>query len=225
MPRHPQVKICGLTRPGQAAACVAAGADAIGLVFFPKSPRHVSVRQGAEIAAAVAGRAALVGVFVDAARKDILARAKACRLTAVQLHGQETPELVEQMRNEGLTVIKALFASRSPGFDRVGDYDPSAFLVECGKGKLPGGNARTWHWGDAAKLNSPKPVVLAGGLDPDNIAEAIAMARPDGVDLSSGVEQSPGVKDIDKVRRFISAVRNQETKSSLKTIFSNQSVK
>lgn len=219
MPRHPQIKICGLTRPDQAAACVAAGADAIGLVFYPKSPRHVSRPQGADIAAAVADRAALVGVFVDADREEILARVKGCRLSAVQLHGQEPPEFVDEMRRNGLTVIKALFASRSPGLDRSGSYEPSAFLVECGRGKLPGGNARAWHWADAATLDSPKPVILAGGLNPDNIAEAIAMAHPDGVDLSSGVERSPGEKDIGKVRRFISAVRSQETKTALKPIF------
>ena len=222
MPRHPQIKICGITREDQAAACVAAGADAIGLIFYPKSPRHVSDAKGARIAAAVAGQAALVGVFVDAAEEEIMARVTACRLTAIQLHGQESAALVERLKNSGLTVIKALFATRPPGFSRAGDYRPAAFLVECGQGNLPGGNARDWKWADATALDTPFPLILAGGLAPGNVNEAIAAARPAAVDVSSGVEKAPGIKDLNKVRRFIFKVQSCTTATPLAPVFSER---
>jgi len=222
MPRHPQIKICGLTRDDQAEACVAAGADAIGLIFYSKSPRHVSDTQGARIAAAVATKAALVGVFVDAAEDEIMARVTACRLTAVQLHGQESAALVERLKNSGLTVIKALFATRPPGFARAGDYRPAAFLVECGQGDLPGGNARAWKWADAIAIDTTFPLILAGGLAPDNVNKAIAAARPAAVDVSSGVELAPGIKDMNKVRRFISEVHNCTTATPLAPVFNER---
>ena len=222
MPPHPQIKICGLTREDQAAACVAAGADAIGLIFYLKSPRHVSDAKGARIADAVAGQAALVGVFVDAAEDEIVRRVKACRLTAVQLHGEEPATLVDRLKKSGLTVIKALFASRQPGFGKAVDYQPSAFLVECGQGSLPGGNAHRWNWADAAALDTTCPIVLAGGLTPYNINQAITAARPAAVDISSGVEQMPGVKDINKVRHFIREVQNYTTVTPLEPVFSER---
>ena len=222
MPLHPQIKICGLTVADQAEACVAAGANAIGLIFYPKSPRHVSDAQGARISAAVAGKAKMVGVFVNAAEDEIVGRVKACRLTAVQLHGQEPPALVGRLKKSGLTVIKALFASRPPGFNNAGDFQPSAFLVECGQGTLPGGNAHAWKWADATALDTTFPLILAGGLAPDNVNEAIAAARPAAVDVSSGVEQAPGIKDMNKVRRFIREVQNCTTAPHLDPVFTER---
>jgi phosphoribosylanthranilate isomerase len=222
MPPHPQIKICGLTREDQAAACVAAGADAIGLIFYPKSPRHVSDTQGARIAEAVAGAAALVGVFVDAAEDEIIRRVKVCRLTAVQLHGKEPATMVDRLKKASLIVIKTLFASRPPGFDRASEYQPSALLVECGQGSLPGGNARLWNWAGAAALDTACPIVLAGGLAPHNVNQAISAARPAAVDISSGVEQTPGVKDLKRVRHFIREVQNCTTVAPLAPVFSER---
>lgn len=202
-----QVKICGLTRPDEAVACAEAGADAVGLVFFPKSPRHVSLDRAREISSALAPAVARVGVFVDFDFGGVKETAEACGLTGVQLHGRETPKMVERLRAQGLVVIKALFANRAPNFAAAVQYAPSAFLAECAGGKLPGGNAMAWDWGTAKALGQSHPLVLAGGLDPDNVGQAIAAAAPAAVDVSSGVEASPGRKDPEKVRRFIDAVR------------------
>ena len=206
MKRVIQIKVCGLTEAKVAAACAALEIDAVGLVFFPKSPRYVSDAQAEEIAAAVNGRAAVVGVFVDEPAGEILQKAQRCGLTGVQLHGRETPAEVTQLKNEGLTVIKALFQKREPSFQSFSRYDPSAFLLECGKGRLPGGTARVWDWTDAQPIAANAPVILAGGLTPENVGQAVRLGRPHAVDVSSGVEASPGKKDLAKIEAFVSAV-------------------
>ena len=204
---HPQIKICGLTRPEEAAACAAAGANAIGLVFYPPSPRNVTETQARRICDALGPRTATVGVFVNESLDAILEKARRCRLSAVQLHGQEPPELGAQLADAGLAVIRGLYLHGDPPVSAMERYPATAYLVECGGGKLPGGNARTWDWGAARAWAARRPVVIAGGLDPDNVARAIAEAGPAAVDVSSGVEQAPGSKDIRKVTRFIRAVR------------------
>ena len=200
-----QVKICGLTRTGEAAACAEAGAHAIGLVFYERSPRYVRPEAAREIRRAIPDGIACVGVFVDASVDAVLNTAHTAGLSAVQLHGSESPEAAARLAAEGLLVIKALFAERVPGLDRAPDYAPVAVLVECGRGVLPGGNALVWDWGRAAEVGNEHPLVLAGGLTPDNVAAAIVAARPDAVDVSSGVELAPGRKEIDQVRAFIRA--------------------
>lgn len=214
-----QAKICGLTDPGEAAAVAAMGADAIGLVFFPKSPRHLSDDNARAVADALPTDMARIGVFVDMDADTVLRKAKRCGLTGVQLHGRETPETVERLRDEGLTVIKGLFASRSPGLEESGDYRPSAFLAECGKGTLPGGNAKTWDWSAARTLGRGRPLVLAGGLNPDNVIDAVREALPDAVDVSSGVEASPGRKDLKRVRAFLEALTRAPRKTPSRRIF------
>lgn len=208
---RPRIKICGLTDPEQAAACASLGADAVGCVFFPRSPRHVGVDQARSISRAVAGQAGVIGVFVDADEQTICETTERCGLTGVQLHGNESPELVTRLRKQGLAVLKALFAVKTPGLDAAGRYEPTAFLVECGRGVLPGGNAEAWDWSAARELAGTRPLVLAGGLAPDNVAQALAAAEPAGVDVSSGVEDAPGKKDLNKVADFIAAVRRCET--------------
>jgi len=143
--------------------------------------------------------------------ETILEGARRCRLTGVQLHGNEPPETVLRLREAGLMVIKALFAARMPDLKAAADYAPDAFLVECGRGKRPGGNAEVWNWAEARGLSASVPLVLAGGLSPENVAEAIAAAAPDAVDVSSGVEKAPGRKDLDRVAAFIHAARKAAT--------------
>jgi len=201
-----QIKVCGLTDPRQAEACADLGADAVGVVFFPPSPRCVEDLRAAEISAAVHGRALAVGVFVNVEPEEVLARVQRCNLGAVQLHGNESPEQVRHLQRAGVRVIKALFLEKEPRFARLSDYTADAFLLECGIGKLPGGNARSWDWSRAA-ASERAPSILAGGLDPDNIARAVSQAWPDAVDVSSGVESVPGRKDLMKVEAFIAAVR------------------
>lgn len=201
-----QTKICGLTRPDEAAACAAAGADAIGCVFYPRSKRHVTPAQAREIGAALGGRSVLVGLFVDEPLDVIRRTAEAAGLEMLQLHGRESPEMVAQLEAEGWPVIKALFSGGQPALDRAADYRASALLAECSGGPLPGGNALSWDWGAARDIARRYPLVLAGGLDAGNVARAIAAARPAAVDVSSGVESAPGRKDLAKVRAFIAAV-------------------
>lgn len=212
-----QVKICGLTRPEEAVACARMGADAIGLVFFPKSPRHLTPRQAREICRQLSPDITPVAVCVDMPSAEILNLAANCGFSTVQLHGRETPQKVARLSQAGLRVIKALFAQRSPGFDQATDYPAAAaLLVECGRGTLPGGNAEVWDWQLPRTLFQRQPVILAGGLDPGNVQTALETGRPDAVDVSSGVEASPGRKDLEKVRAFIEAVKGRPASGPLR---------
>jgi phosphoribosylanthranilate isomerase len=200
------VKICGLTQVEQAVHCVKLGADLVGLVFYPGSPRYVDRKLACEISAAVGSQATVVGVFVNESYRAVMDTVKSCSLSAVQLHGQEPPELVKRLQGAGLVVLKALFHSKQPFLDQAVEYDASAFLLECGAGLLPGGNARTWDWAAAEKINRSRPVILAGGLNADNVSRAIQLGKPDALDVSSGVEHMPGAKDMNKVAAFLDAV-------------------
>ena len=201
-----QVKVCGLTRVEEAVACAQAGAQAVGCVFYAESARCVTAATARAIRRALPPEVACVGVFVDEPFEGIMALAAQTGFTAVQLHGSEAPEVVERLRREGLFVIKALFADRAPGIETASQYSASAYLVECGQGALPGGNAHAWEWGRAAALGQRHPLILAGGLTPENAAQAVRAALPDAVDVSSGVEAGPGRKSIRKVEQFIAAV-------------------
>ncbi len=218
-PARVQVKICGLRDPEQARACARLGADAVGLVFYPPSPRHVTHSLARRITAALPAGTAAVGVFVDAPFEEILETARDCALTAVQLHGREAPGQLAELKRAGLRVIKALFADREPGFSRAAEYPADALLVECGRGPLPGGNAAAWKWSQAAPLARRFPLVLAGGLSPENVADALAAARPQAVDVSSGVEARPGVKDLSRVRSLLAAVRKNIHPAQTRRIF------
>ncbi len=214
-----QVKICGITAAEDAMACAAWGADAIGLVFYPKSPRYVTPARAAEITGVLPAHIARVGVFVNESEGTIMEAAVRCGLHAVQLHGAEPPELARRLMEHGLIVIKCLYVNGWPGIAAALQYHVSAFLVECSAGKLPGGNAMTWDWSAARGFNEQYPFVIAGGLGPENVADAIAAARPDAVDVSSGVESAPGRKDTRRVRDFIYAVRLSEITQPTRRIF------
>jgi len=201
-----QVKVCGLTRVEEAVACAQAGAAAVGCVFYAESPRCVTAATARAIRRALPPEVACVGVFVDEPFEGIMALAAQTGFTAVQLHGSEAPEVVERLRREGLFVIKTLFADRAPGIEAGSLYSASAYLVECGQGALPGGNAHAWEWGRAAALGQRHPLILAGGLTPENAAQAVRAALPDAVDVSSGVEAVPGRKNIRNVEQFIAAI-------------------
>ena len=203
----PQVKICGLTSIDEAVACAALGADAIGLIFYPKSPRYVTAVQAEEISRALPVSVCTVGVFVDETFDNIMRSAQTARLNAVQLHGVESPALVEKICNEGLKVIKALFSNRKPFYTEASHFPATAFLVECGDGPLPGGNARVWDFSLLKDFGKNFPLVLAGGLSVNNIIEAVVQSQPDAVDISSGVERLPGQKDLSKVKTFIKTVQ------------------
>jgi phosphoribosylanthranilate isomerase len=203
---RPRVKICGLTRIEDAIGCVELGVDAIGCVFYPKSPRYLTQARAREICSAVPERVKTVGVFVDETFSEIMQHVEHCHLSTVQLHGHESPELVRRLRKEKLHVIKALFIDHKPSLKDVSEYQASAFLVECGQGKLPGGNALEWNWKLAKSFGEKHTLIIAGGLAPENVALAVEMSVPHAVDVSSGVEEAPGQKDLDKIKAFMDAV-------------------
>jgi phosphoribosylanthranilate isomerase len=214
--KRPWIKICGLTDPDNALACAGFTPDAIGLVFHEKSPRHVTMDQAARITKVLPRHILTIGVFVDNGFDDILEKVKECGLKGVQLHGREFPGLVDRLKKEHLFVIKALFAAKEPYLSRAKEYSAaSALLVEYGKGILPGGNAESWNYALSRQINTKSPIIIAGGLSPDNVTKAVKTVRPFGVDVSSGVEKSPGMKDITKVGAFITRI-NTLTNSSQK---------
>ncbi len=206
------LKICGLTSPVDAILCADAGAAALGAVFFPPSPRNVSPERAAEVFANVPTDVARVGVFVDASASDILRAAHVAGLSVAQLHGSEPPALAAKLIAEGLAVLKVLrsgdLAAEAARFPR-----DTRFLVECGRGTLPGGNGAAWDW-SAAHALAPLPFAIAGGLSPDNLATAAAASGACFFDLSSAVESAPGRKDAAKVRAAIDAVRKAGGNSS-----------
>ena len=203
------VKICGLTEPAGLAAAVAAGARYVGFVFFAKSPRHVSPEQAADLAAQVPLGIAKVGLFVDP--DDALLRAVLDKvpLDMIQLHGAETPARVAEVKAlTGLPVMKAVGVAEPSDLDLLWDYGLVAdmLLIDAKPPKgaaLPGGNGVAFDWRLLAGRQILKPWLLAGGLTPDNVAEAIRLTRAPGIDVSSGVESAPGIKDPDRIRRLI----------------------
>lgn len=214
------VKICGLRDPAQAIACANAGADAIGLVFHPASPRHVSTDGARQIVEALGRQAVCVAVCVDMAPAALLHICERTGIRWVQLHGAETPEAVEKLAREGLFVIKSLRETGAGLQVQADRYDAArALLVECGSGLLPGGNGQAWDWSGARPLAGVRALILAGGLRPENVAAAMHVAAPDAVDVSSGVEQSPGVKAIDRVQSFIRSARTEKPARRLTPIF------
>ena len=200
------VKICGITHPDDAACAVEAGADALGLMFFAGSPRCVTFEQAGAIAKAIPPFVARVGVFVDAEEGFVWEAIRRCGLTILQFHGQETPEFCRQF---GLMSIKA-FRMRGPEtLKELPDYPTDAWLLDSYVPGQAGGTGARFKWDLAvAATKLGKPVFLAGGLTPENVAEAVRQVRPFAVDVSSGVESVPGRKDAAKVRAFVRAAKD-----------------
>ncbi len=204
------VKICGITNAEDARTAVDAGADAVGFVFWAKSPRAVDSATARAIAATLPPFVLRVGVFVDAAPEEIKRVADEVGLDMVQMHGRESPEAVAQAPRRAVKAIRV-----GPGFQPQDalryDGAAAALLLDTRlDGALPGGTGRTFDWSLVRPVREGTSfLVLAGGLTPDNVAEAIATVRPDAVDVSSGVESAPGRKDAAKVRAFVDAVRGR----------------
>ena len=203
-----RVKICGVTRVEDARQAWAAGADALGLNFYPRSPRYVTAEVAAVLARTRPALGSVVGVFVNEAPDTIRTLVRECGLTAVQLHGDEPPEACS---GYGVPVIKALRVRGPEDVERarayVGVGDVAALLLD-GAAPGSGGGGVGFDWSLVARLaEAGVPVLVAGGLHPGNVQEAVRATRPYGVDVASGVEASPGIKDADAVRAFVRAVR------------------
>ncbi|MGE5546102.1 MAG: phosphoribosylanthranilate isomerase [Solirubrobacterales bacterium] len=208
-----EVKICGITDEDALDAAVEAGADYVGLVFFAKSPRHIAPDLAAELVQFLDEGVAKVGLFVDpddALLDEVLGH---LRLDLLQLHGSETPERVEQIRLEyGLPVMKVIPVASADDLKAAEAYygvaDRLLFDAKPPKGsELPGGNAVSFDWTILKGFTCPLPWMLAGGLTPANVAEAIRISGAKAVDVSSGVETAPGAKDPDKIRGFIATAK------------------
>jgi len=201
-----QIKICGLTRRADALGCIAAGVDAVGFIFYPPSPRYISPAEARRIASVLPATICPVGVFVDMDYDHIMPIVATAGLRAVQLHGRETPDLVARLHGESLTVIKTLFYNAQPDFTAAAQYPATVFLVECAGGPLPGGNKKQWNWSAAQDLAVRYPTILAGGLEPGNVFTALQQAVPDAIDVSSGVEERPGIKSMAQISALCHAV-------------------
>jgi phosphoribosylanthranilate isomerase len=205
-------KICGINSPAAAVAAAAGGAAHIGLVFFPPSPRSVTSEQAAELARLVPERVGRVGLFVDPADDQLEAVLSRVPLTMLQLHGRETPERIAAIkRRVGLKVMKAIGVAEPDDLDGAAPYLGVAdwLLFDAkppkGPGALPGGNARAFDWRILAGRRWPLPWMLSGGLTAGTLAEAVRITGAPVVDVSSGVEDRPGVKNPDRIRAFLEA--------------------
>ena len=201
-----RVKICGITRVDDALTAAQSGADAIGLVFYPGSPRHVSVSQAAMIMRALPPFITSVGLFVNAEESAINAILQDLPLALLQFHGEESASFCRQFKRPYLKVVRV-----KPSLDLLqyaADYpDAQGLLLDTYVDGLAGGTGQTFDW-DLIPAGLPLPVVLSGGLNPDNVAAAIKHVKPWAVDVSSGVEAAKGIKDAAKIAAFMQGVKN-----------------
>jgi phosphoribosylanthranilate isomerase len=204
-----KIKICGIKTVHDALAAMEAGADMLGFNFYPKSPRYISVGQCRDIMSVMRkyGHITYIGVFVNATAADVCAALDTCALTLAQLHGNETAGMLNSLYGRAFKAFRGVPESVN-GFARE---DAPAFLLDASVKGAYGGTGIKADWSGAAQLSAQYPLLLAGGLTPENVAGAIRRVKPWGVDVASGVESSPGVKDTNKMKAFVNAVRNATT--------------
>lgn len=195
-----RVKICGITTVEDALQAVEAGADALGFVFHEKSPRYVFPEQAAVIVRALPPFVQAVGLFVNAELDFVNATLDRCRLDLAQLHGDEPPEYCDQVNRR---VIKVFRIKDITSLDPIKNYRVAGHLLDAYSPKAYGGTGTTFNWEIAKAAEKYGPVILAGGLTPDNVRLAVERVAPYAVDVSGGVEETPGKKDPEKVREFI----------------------
>jgi phosphoribosylanthranilate isomerase len=203
-----RVKICGITSVGDGLAAARHGADAIGLIFYPPSPRLVTIERASEIAAGLPPFVARVAVFVNPAAADVDAVIRACRPDLLQFHGEETADFC---RSFGVPYLRALRVR--PGVDLLESLslfgDAAGWLLDAYRQELYGGTGEAFDW-ELVPRSLPRPLILSGGLDVENVGAAIRRVRPWAVDVSSGVEAAKGVKDERRIAAFMETVRNAD---------------
>jgi phosphoribosylanthranilate isomerase len=203
-----KIKICGFTRPEDVECLKELDVDFAGFIFVPESPRYLPIEAAREIIPRVPSGVGRVGVFADAAEDEIREIIRAVPLDILQFHGHESPAYCECF---GLSYFKALRVKQAINFHYLSLYNPLAFLLDTFVLKTLGGTGKTFNWDLAVEAKTQRtPIILAGGLTPENVAGAIRKVRPWGVDVSSGVESRPGIKDHEKIRVFVESVRNAE---------------
>jgi phosphoribosylanthranilate isomerase len=203
-----KVKICGITSVADGVAAAEAGADMIGLMFYERSPRHISLATAAEIFRAVPSFIVKVGVFVNPDEDTVMRAIGDCGVSLLQFHGEETPEFCTQF---GAMSMKAFRVRDAGSLLALPNYSTDAYLLDAYSPDAHGGTGAKFNWDLAIEAKQHgKPIFLAGGLTPENVGEAVHKVQPFGVDVSSGVESAPGQKDHAKVRAFIQAVRQNQ---------------
>lgn len=204
-----RIKICGITRPEDAVVAADAGADAIGLVFYPQSPRAVTAQQAAEIVAVVPAFVSIVALFVNEPAESIRRISHDVAIDLFQFHGDESPEFCRQFDRPWIKALRV-----REGMDiaaACGEYNGSrGILLDTYQKGVPGGTGQSFDW-HLVSPELPTSVVLAGGLHHGNVAQAIATVKPAAVDVSGGVESKPGLKDREKINRFVAAVRTADS--------------
>jgi phosphoribosylanthranilate isomerase len=200
-----KIKICGIKTVTEAMTAMDAGADLIGFNFYPKSPRYLPVGRCRDIMSVMRryGHIRYVGVFVNASLGEICATMETCGLSFAQLHGDETREMLNELNGKAFKAFRGV-PKQPDGFAR---QDPPAFLLDASVKGMYGGSGVTANWSMATELAKTYPLLLAGGLTPDNVAQAVQQVNPWGVDVASGVESEPGRKDAAKISAFVRAVR------------------
>ncbi|HEY6580106.1 MAG TPA: phosphoribosylanthranilate isomerase [Rubrobacter sp.] len=201
------VKICGITNPGDARVAADAGADAVGFIFAD-SPRCVDAEEARRISIALPDNIIKVGVFVDEEPAEILRISREVGLDLAQLHGDETPEAVTAVQDAGVKVIKALRVESAASLDALDEYEADLFLLDAHSARARGGTGERFDWGVAKSLKGRDNIVVSGGLDPENVCEAVEFFEPFGVDASSSLEDGPGRKNDELVRRFVLAAKD-----------------
>ena len=201
------VKICGITDAGDARVAADAGADAVGLVFA-ESPRRVGVEEARRVSEALPENVIRVGVFVDAEPAENLRISREVGLDLAQLHGDETPGAVTALREAGVKVMKALRVQSAASLEALEEYEADLFLLDAHSARARGGTGERFDWGAAKSLRGRDNIVVSGGLGPGNVREAIGFFEPYGVDASSSLEDWPGRKNGELVRRFVLATKD-----------------
>ena len=199
------VKICGITNLNDANMAADLGADALGFIFVPSSPRYIPPEKAAAITAHLPESLVRVGVFVNAGRREILETVEKAGVNCLQLHGDESPDDVKDFT---LPVWKAFRISDRFDPQELDAYSAEAYLLDTFSPDSYGGTGRTFDWNIARRLNTDRKIILSGGLNPENIARAVEHIRPYGVDVNSGVEQQPGKKNAELLRRLFVNIRN-----------------
>jgi len=200
-----KVKICGMTQLKDALFAVEQGVDAVGFIFYKKSPRAVTMKTVREIITKLPPLVDTVGVFVNESAERVNKIADYCGLDLVQLHGEESPAFCRKIHRR---VIKAFRVKDLQSIKQLEKFPVSGFLLDTFSDDLHGGTGKPFDWNLALPAKKMGPVILAGGLTPRNILQAVRQVRPYGVDVCSGVEKSPGIKDLEKVRAFLKNIRS-----------------
>ena len=195
-----KVKVCGMTSLKDALVAVEVGADAVGFIFYKKSPRSVTMKTVREIVLELPPFVDTVGVFVDETAEQVNKIADYCNLDIIQLHGDESPTYCKKIRRK---VIKAFRIKDMQSVKKISNFQVSGFLLDTFSDNLHGGTGKVFDWNLALPAKKFGPVIMAGGLTPNNVQQAVRQIRPYGVDVCSGVESEPGIKDHKKVRAFL----------------------